>query len=270
MIPEDLSGWLAYALIAGLGLVGGLLSGMLGIGGGWLLTPGLNMLGFPMPQAVAITLSQMVGSGLIGTIRHHMSGNFNLRLSLPLAMPMMIGVYVGKELMLYMRREGLADFITGKLFVVIMLLMAFYSFRKNRRDLDASKGQRSNAIVFVSFICLPIGVLSGILGLGGGFFLVPILTYFLAVPAQVASACSLGAIFLSSLTGSVSYGFAGLLTWQPVFVLTASAVLGAYAGAGMCVKIDGYRLRRSFSWLVLASALARFTDDVNNGKMAIH
>ena len=245
-----------------LGAMAGFLSGLLGVGGGFLITPGLNLMGLPMPMAVGTSLAQMVGASFSGCVRHGLNRNIRYDLSLLLGAPLLIGVYLGRDLMVYLAGAGLSEDVPRGLFIVVLFCMGFTMLFKGSTIKNPSKTSSPKSPVFLLkgvllfLITLTIGLLSGLLGMGGGFFMVPILTYIFCVRQAVASGSSLFAVFFGSLVGALAYAKASLVDVRLCFVLMAGSVAGAYLGAMLADRVDGARLKKLFSVLVLVAAFS--------------
>ena len=137
----------SFFFLVALGFLVGLLSGLLGVGGGILLTPALHVLGLSMPIAVATTLAQMVASSITGTWRHIRHGNTVYGLTLVFGFPALFGVIIGRQLMVYWARLGVADSWTSSIYTVLLVYVSVQMLRRTRR---AEKASLSGASVTAS------------------------------------------------------------------------------------------------------------------------
>lgn len=250
----------------------GVLSGLLGVGGGVLMTPALHILGLPMPVAVATTLTQMVASSLSGTIKHHSQANVSIPLTLVFGVPGILGVLLGKELMVFVSNDP--QFFTNFSLVYACFLI-FMTFSMLQRMLK--KGQRKPSKIWTfgpsrdssdglyKIYYLPsmffgsfVGVISGLTGLGGGFFYMPIMSQVMGVPLKVAVGSSLGIVLLSSLVGATTYGLAGMSELGIAAVIAVGSIVGSYMGASATKYVKGAFLKMLFAMLVFVAAVSVF------------
>src|SRR5258708_3618842 len=196
-------------VLLGLGAAAGLLAGMFGVGGGFLATPLLIFVGIPPAVAVASQANQVIANSVSSLQVHWRRGNVDLRMGLVLLLGGMIGSTAGVSLFTYLKRIGQIDFVIAVLYVVMLstigVLMLFESLRtylRRRRNPEAPRGKLHThylvhrlplklrfykSKLYISAL-LPLGIgfasglLSAILGVGGGFVLVPAMIYLLGMP----------------------------------------------------------------------------------------
>ena len=214
-------------LLVGLGAVVGLLGGFFGVGGGWIVTPALNILGMPMPYAVGTGLGYVFGMALVSGWRHRSHGNMEVRLGLGIGIPMVAGVRIGKVAVSWLERQGDADTVIRMVYITFLIglgaVMVWDYWRKTRRrSRNAPDSGEKNAkpamflrVQWPPVIGLPrsgvrislwvlvgaglfTGTLAGILGVGGGFLLMPMMAYMMGVPTIVAVGTSLLCLLVSS------------------------------------------------------------------------
>jgi len=224
-------------LLIGLGAATGILGGFFGVGGGWVITPALNIFGLPMPYAVGTGLAYVFGMALISAWRHRRHGHTALRLAFGIGVPMMAGIQIGKVLVLHLERFGKADSTIRWVYILFlaglggaMILEYMLGRRKTGAD---EKASRANVpwlarIGWPPVIRMPVagvdlslwalmgaglftGVLAGVLGVGGGFLLMPMMVYLMGVPTVVAVGTSLVCLVISSPFGVITYS--GVLEW---------------------------------------------------------
>jgi len=248
------------------GVVAGVMGGMLGLGGGVFLVPVLVQgLGVPMPQAVAISLTTVIATS--NAVSGSMAGRqyINLRLGFLLELLTAAGGLLGSLVAVYVAPRALM--IT---FSVVMVMMSALTFlrRAHRNNLPESAdpgewGGRfideisGEAVVYrvtrmrlalvTSFVA---GVLSTLLGLGGGVVKVPVLNAWCGVPMRVVSATSAFMIGVTATSGALVYLGRGLL----LPVLAASAVIGVRVGSGAGLRLSR-RLPPASLKMILAAVL---------------
>lgn len=277
-----------YFLLA-LGGAVGLLSGLLGVGGGVLMTPALHLLGLSMPMAVGTTLTQMVASSLTASFRHHRKNNLSFTLACFFAAPALLGVSLGRKIMVRWNNAGTANDYAGLVYVVLLVYIGFVMTRRQvvgdagavvqkspgkpkaflsliadlkRRFLNAGpKFHIKNLGQDVSLIVpavsgFLVGITSALTGLGGGFFYVPLMVQLLCLPFHMAVGTSVMTVLFISSAGAVSYGFADLVDFRIAALVACGSSLGAYFGASAAHYIRGQSIRRMFVALLWLAAVS--------------
>lgn len=283
---KDLSIYLPIAemslnmlILIGMGAAVGLLSGMFGVGGGFLITPLLIFYNVPPAIAVGTGANQVIASSVTGALTHFKRGTLDIKLGVLLVVGGILGSYFGIELFSYLRKLGQLDLIISLLYVVLLggvgSLMAIESWRSiiNTRHgktvVIRRPGQHSwvqrlpfkirfraskiyVSIIPVLGIGLVVGLLSSIMGVGGGFIMVPALIYMLRVPTNVVVGTSLFQItFVTAFTTVLQS-----ITNQSVdivlaFLLMVGGVIGATYGTRIGRKLKAEQLRMLLAILVL-------------------
>ena len=271
-------------VILGLGV--GIIGGFFGMGGAWMVTPGLNILGFPMAFAIGTDVAQMAGKSLISTMRHGKFGNVDYGLGLTMLVGTIVGVEVGAQMVMWLERLGSVDKVVRWLYVVLLVLLAWLVFhdiaarrRKEReakaqnRELDQTAtgvdwASRLHAIkippvfhfkqanitcsawlpIFVSFFT---GWLAGILGIGGGLIRMPALVYLVGCPTHLAVGTDLFEVAISGLYGTASYAYKGRVELLAALVMLCGAAIGAQIGVVATKYVKGYGIRFVFGLAVL-------------------
>ena len=268
-------------LIIALGALVGILSGMFGVGGGFLTTPLLIFYGIPPPVAVASAATQITGASVAGVAVHLRRGGADLRMAGVMTVGGLFGSVVGAFLFRMLQTSGQIDLVIGFLYVVLlgwigslMLWDAVSALGYIRRSADTQVQRHTKWLaslpmrwrfsvsgLYISPIApLALGVGAGmltvLLGVGGGFILVPAMIYLLGMPARVVVGTSLAMMlavsawstFVHSVTThSVDIVLAGLLLVGGVF--------GAQYGALLATRIKPDLLRLALAVLILLVAL---------------
>ncbi len=234
-----------------LSLVIGLVLGMLG-GGGAILT--LPMLVYALkvaPNAAIATSLFVVGAtSLVGASVHARAGNVNWKIGVPFGAAAMAGAYVGGRLAHLVSPNAL---LVG--FGAVMIITAVAMLR------DRSEGvAKAETLALVRAIALGAGVgaLSGLVGAGGGFLIVPALTLFGGLTMRESIGTSLFVITVQSFAGLAGHLAHVALDWPLAAWITTAAILGSLLGARLGAKVSALRLRRAFAWLVIAMGLFMF------------
>ena len=239
---------LALALLVGLSL------GLLGGGGSILTVPiFVYVLGFETKASIAMSLAVVGATSLVGAIRHGQIGNLNLRVALIFGPVAMAGTYLGARLSVFF--SGAAQLA---LFAVVMLGAAIYMVREPR----PKEGSRESVIarpvallILVASEGLAVGVLTGLVGVGGGFLIVPALL-LLGLPMKEAVGTSLLVIALKSFAGFAGYLPQVTVDWQFITAFTAVAIVGIWIGAYVVQFVSQKALRRGFAALLFVMAVA--------------
>ncbi|MCR9200922.1 MAG: sulfite exporter TauE/SafE family protein [Planctomycetaceae bacterium] len=262
----------------------GLLSGLFGVGGGFLLVPVLNaVLGVPMPIAVGSTACYTLGPATVAVLSRKPSSGF-LELPLILAGGLLVGVWVGAKtisslgeqmrITVFSRHVAAVDLAVLSCYALLMLGIAWLSLRPvrpavsdniHRRGLLSAITLRPMAhipdlrpatysIPLLAWLGLSVGALSGFLGMSGGLILVPAAIYLLGLRAHDAATVTIGIVWLVSFQSTLMHAYLGNVQRSLVVSLLVCGTIGAGIGSGLGTKMTGHQLRRGFGLLVLVSA----------------
>ena len=230
---------LAFAALIGLSL------GLLGGGGSILTVPVLvYVLGFAAKPAIAMSLPVVGITSLVGAALHWRLGNVRLSTALAFGLLAMIGAFAGAKL---------AVLVSGgvqlALLAVVMLAAAASMLRRTRADAEPGESARLPLLVPVAS---GVGVLTGLVGIGGGFLVVPALVLLARVPMRQAVGTSLLVIAMNSASGFVGYLGTVDLDWGFLAGFTAAAVAGALVGTALVARVPQPALKRGFAVFLLA------------------
>ncbi len=262
-------------LLFGLGGLVGILSGMFGVGGGFILTPLLFFVGIPPAVAVATQANQVVASSLSGVLAHLKRKTVDLRMGTVLLIGGLVGAAAGVQLFALMRRLGQVDLMVNLFYVVflgivggLMLVEGLSALRKSRRG--APRRKRHNWVhnlpfkmkfrvsgLYISVIPplivgLLVGVLSAIMGVGGGFIMLPAMIYILGMPTKVVVGTSLfQIIFVAAFTTLMHAVTNHTVDMVLAVLLLVGGVIGAQIGTSLAVHLKAEQLRIWLAVLVL-------------------
>jgi uncharacterized membrane protein YfcA len=270
-------------IILGMGAAVGFLSGMFGVGGGFLITPLLIFYNIPPVVAVATGANQVVASSISGAITHFRRGTLDVKLGTVLLVGGLSGATVGIWIFSLLRRLGQLDLFISLLYVIflgtvggLMLLESVYAMRRAARNEPAAprrpghhhwvhrlplKMRFKKSKIFLSvipIICLGfgIGILTSVMGVGGGFIMVPAMIYLLRIPTNVVVGTSLfQIIFVTAYTTIVQAATNFSVDIVLAFILMVAGVIGAQYGVRVGQKLRGEQLRALLGLLVLAVGL---------------
>ena len=266
----------------GLGLAVGLLSGLFGVGGGFLLTPLLIMFGIPSTVAAATDSNQIVAASTSGTYAHWKVGNVDFKMGIYLLIGGFLGGLVGVQAIKLLHAMGNADFVIKMTYVLMLGIVGVYMFiesiqrMRKQKDEVAQEAQEEKETAVSRFLkSLPlqtrfeksevthsalvpvilgsfVGVLAAIMGVGGGFLMVPVMVYMLRMPMHVVVGTSLFQILFTCievtfLQATTNHSVDFLLA---VLLLVGSTV-GAQIGTVFGRKLKGEQLKVLLATIVL-------------------
>ncbi len=264
-------------LLLGLGGAIGVLSGLFGVGGGFLLTPLLIFIGIPPAVAVASQANQIVASSFSGVLAHWRRKTVDVKMGLVLLAGGLVGSYFGVWLFAFIRALGQVELMVSLCYVVflgvvggLMMVESIATLRRRRRGAPGAtrrghtwahrlplKMRFRESKLYISAIPplaigVFVGVLAAIMGVGGGFVMIPAMIYLLGMPTSVVIGTSLFQITLLA-------GFTTLLHAQQnqtvdvvlAVLLIVGGVIGAQLGAQLGARLRGEQLRFLLAAMVL-------------------
>ncbi|MCX6153104.1 MAG: sulfite exporter TauE/SafE family protein [Candidatus Kapabacteria bacterium] len=252
-----------YSLI---GIMAGVLSGMFGIGGGVVIVPALMLLmGFTLPQASGTSLmALLLPVGIFAVVSYHKAKLLNIKISLIIALGIIIGNFFGSITAVNIDVQLL------KLFYALFLLWVALNFI-NLKDIIKKlsfKSELSSNVTATNIITnnnstfdnfyflLPVGLaagyLSGLFGIGGGLVIVPVLIKFLKFDTKKAIGTSLGSLLLPvGLPGVLVYNHAGVLIWAAAIPVAAGLFVGSIFGAKITISLPSLLIKRIYGAFLL-------------------
>lgn len=237
---------LALAFVVGLSL------GVLGGGGSILTVPILVYAGQLSPrQAVVLSLAVVGAVSAIGALGAWRRGHVRLRLGLTFSATTMAGTWVGTIL-----GRRMDDLLQLVLFAGVMLVAAVLMLRRSYRQDAPQQPERHSSQTGVLVRGLGVGLLTGVVGVGGGFLIVPALVLLgPGMSMRDASGTSLLVISLSSLVGFLGYLGDVPVPWAYGLGFTALAVAGVLLGGRLAHRLPHHSLQRAFAWFLVAAAI---------------
>lgn len=238
----------------GLALLIGLCLGLLGGGGSILTVPVLHyVLGYPVKEAIPMSLVVVGLTSGFGAIGHWRAGTVRWRTALGFGPPAIVGAILGAELGLHVEATTQLT-----VFAVVMLAAALSMLRGRAGIATAASGPReeSRPLGFVTLIGALVGLLTGFVGVGGGFLYVPALAVLAGLAMKEAIGTSLVLILLSCSAGLVRYSGNLDLDWRAIALFTGIAFLGVAAGSRLVPYVSQQTLKRGFAvFLLIMGAL---------------
>ncbi|MFW2542986.1 sulfite exporter TauE/SafE family protein [Primorskyibacter sp. 2E107] len=263
-------------LILGLGGLVGVLSGMFGVGGGFLLTPLLFFIGIPPAVAVATGANQIVASSFSAVLAHFKRRTVDLRMGSVLLIGGLVGASFGIWLFNYLKKLGQVDLLVSLFYVVFLgvigALMMIESVRALRRSRRGARPMRKKhnwihglpfkirfrtsglyiSVIPPLLVGLLVGVLAAIMGVGGGFIMVPAMIYLLGMPTKVVVGTSLfQIIFVAAFTTMLHAATNYTVDIVLAVLLLVGGVIGAQFGTTIGSRLKAEQLRILLAGLVL-------------------
>ncbi|MDD3311426.1 sulfite exporter TauE/SafE family protein [Pseudodesulfovibrio sp.] len=270
-------------LVFALGGFVGLLSGIFGVGGGFLMTPLLIMFGIPPTVAAASDSNQIVGASTSGCLAHYRLGNVDFKMGFLLLIGGVLGGFAGVQVIKVLRAMGNADFLINITYVLMlggvgayMFLESVQSLRKKAPEASATaaapkKKSRYAAMMealplqtdFVKsgvrlsmlmplLLGVMVGILAAIMGVGGGFIMVPIMVYLLRMPMHVVVGTSLFQILFTCINVTILQSYTNhTVDFVLAVLLLLGSTLGAQFGTRISRKLKGEQLKILLASLVL-------------------
>ncbi len=263
-----------------IGFVAGILSGMFGVGGGFLTTPILILSGVPPAVAVGSEANHIVGSSLTGFLNYFRRKNVDISMGFILLIGGVIGSATGVYLFRLLALKGRIEEVISFTYIMFLALVGLYMLseslitRKKKKSGNLMKlhvhswihglplrikFRRSKLYISVIpplFISYVIGILASIMGVGGGFILVPAMIYLLGMSTQVVIGTSLMQVLFVSITSTIMHAYVN----QTVDIILSSlllfgGVLGVQMGALIVQKISGEVLRMLLGIIIICLCL---------------
>lgn len=276
-------------LLVFLGLAVGVVSGFVGVGGGFFMTPALIVLGFPANFAVGTSLTWIMGNSVIGAFRHGRLGNVDLKLGLVITIAAMGGMELGVRILNWTKDAGLTDEIVLSVSIFMLLTVGIYTLLeciKTKRYLDqtsergkhpptkrtSSLSQRVQRISVPPLLYLSksgvtislwtilvigffVGVLAGFLGVGGGFLMVPSLVYLVGIPSFTAVGSDLFQIVFSAAYGSIRHTMSSNVVIFAALIMLVGSGIGVQLGATVTRYVRGMCMIFVLSTSILIAAI---------------
>ncbi|MCY4230470.1 MAG: sulfite exporter TauE/SafE family protein, partial [Alphaproteobacteria bacterium] len=274
-------------LLLGMGAGVGILSGLFGVGGGFLMTPLLIFIGIPPPVAVASEANQLVATSVSGVLAHWRRGSVDFKMGLVLLAGGVLGSTLGVWMFKLLRGLGQIDLVISLCYVVflgivgsLMMAESLRALLRKRRGV-ARRGklhrhtwihglplkmrfQKSRlyiSAVMPFLIGLLVGVLAAIMGVGGGFIMVPAMIYLLGMPTSMVAGTSLFQILFVVSTVTLLQSAANqTVDVILALLLLAGSVVGVQVGIRLGARLPGEQFRVLLAALVLAVCIKLLFD----------
>nr|WP_204365625.1 sulfite exporter TauE/SafE family protein [Natronococcus jeotgali] len=270
-------------LFVGFGLLIGILFGFFGMGGSFLVTPMLLVIGYPAPVAVGSGLAFVFGTSVIGALRHRDHGQVSYTLAAVMILGMTFGIEVGTRIVFLLADLGGADFVISAVYVGLLGVVGLVVFRDARTDgTEVGTGRVATEVQSIALpplVSLPggatvsvwvilvvgssIGILCGCLGVGGGFLLLPVMVYGFGIPTAIAAGTSIFQISITGAFGTFVYAQSNAVNIPVVAALLVGSALGARIGASATRLVNESDIKGYFAGMLLAGSVATASKQVS-------
>nr|WP_321507307.1 sulfite exporter TauE/SafE family protein [uncultured Celeribacter sp.] len=267
----------AFTLL-GIGGIVGILSGMFGVGGGFLITPLLFFVGIPPAVAVATSANQIVASSVSGVLTHFKRKTVDLKMGFVLLGGGLIGSAIGIQIFNMLKAIGQVDLLVSLCYVVFLGIIGFLMLIESINAIRRARGHPGNrpqrkkhlwvhkmpfkmkfraSGLYISAIPpigvgIMVGILGAVMGVGGGFIMVPAMIYLLGMPTKVVIGTSLFQIIFTAGFTTMLHAYTNhTVDVMLAFLLLFGGVIGAQIGAQIGLKLKAEQLRILLALLVL-------------------
>ena len=267
-------------LLLAIGFSVGVLGGFFGVGGAWVVTPALNIFGFPMAYAIGTDLAHIFGKSIVATKKHGKMGNVDVKMGLLSIVGSVIGVEIGARNIMWLTSQGLAESVVRYFYMVMLfglggfMLYDYFSAQIRRaRQADSPVNVAIQAPTKKSWNIPPMihfptsgvtislwtlmvvffvtGWLSGFLGVGGGFIRMPALIYLIGCPTAIAVGTDLFSVIFTGAYGCFTYALKARVEIMAALFMLIGASVGAQIGVTAVKYIHGYSVRLLFAIMVI-------------------
>lgn len=255
-------GYLASIIIGiTLGLIGG---------GGSILTIPILVYLFQVSPKLATTYSLfIVGfTAAIGAVKHYRMGNIKLKSAMLFAFPSLITIIFVRKIILPLVPETIINFngfvLTKDIFIMalfaVLMIAASYSMIKKSKETTITATESKLEVIIIGTL---VGIVTGFLGAGGGFLIIPALLFFTGINMKQAVGTSLLIIAFNSLFGFLGDVVNGVnINYTFLLTIVAFATVGIFIGTMLSKKIDGAKLKPAFGWFVLVMGIYIITKEL--------
>jgi hypothetical protein len=266
-----------------IGAVGGLLSGFIGSGGAFVMTPAMMSLGVPGAVAVASNMCHKFPKAMVGAYKRWKYGQADIKLGLVMAVTAVIGVQIGIKIQKYILNQfggAGSNLYISTVFLVVLVFVGGYVFydawklakgdgketvsklalRMQKIQLAPMMHFKTAKVTISAWITIPVGLLTGMLAATiavGGFIGVPGMIYVIGASAVVASATELIIAFVMGAWGSVQWGLSGLIDIRLALLLLATSLIGVQLGALGTTYVKDYIIKVVMATTMLIVAVSR-------------
>ena len=266
-----------------IGLIGGLLSGFIGSGGAFVLTPAMMSLGAPGAIAVASNMCHKFPKAMVGAYKRYKYGQADIKLGLTMAVTAIIGVQIGIKIQKFILNHwgnAGSNLYVSVVFVFVLVTVGAYvlydAFKLSKQTGEAETPKLAQALMKINippmmefkvakvrisaWVTIPVGVATGMLAATiavGGFIGVPGMIYVVGASAMVASATELIIAFIMGCWGSIQWGLSGLIDIRMTLLILAGSLIGVQLGALGTTYVKDHTIKLVMAAVMLIVAVSR-------------
>lgn len=250
----ELAGYIASVFI-------GIVLGLIGGGGSILTVPVLVYLfGVGAVEATAYSLFIVGATSVVGSASYFRKGLVNIRTAIVFGIPSIAAVYLTRAYIVPVIPEEIFTYegflfsrrlLLMLIFAVLMILASYSMIKKKKSPATPDSGEQKFNYPLILIEGAIVGVLTGLVGAGGGFLIIPALVLLSKLPMKEAVGTSLAIIAAKSLLGFLGESDETIMDWALLLKVTAVAIGGIFAGIALSKKIEGDKLKPAFGWFVL-------------------
>ncbi len=277
---------MAWKLIL-LGFTVGVIGGFFGIGGAFMVTPALNVFGFPMAYAIGTDMAHIAGKSIVATVKHRKFGNVDMKLGIIMIIGTAIGIEFGAMFIMWLEKVGKVDAVVRYTYMVLLFGLSSYMlyeyFKLTRGAPTGGKATadagtsalalKMHSLKIPPMVNLPVsgfaisiwiilivaaitGFVAGFLGVGGGFLRMPALMYIIGAPTRVAVGTDLFEVMISGAYGAFSYAIKGRVELLAAVVMLIGAAVGAQFGTLATQYVKGLKIRLYFATTMMLAGVS--------------
>lgn len=261
-----------------LGFTVGVIGGFFGVGGAFIVTPALNVFGFPMAYAIGTDMAHIAGSSIISSVRHRRLGNVDIRLGLLMIAGTVAGIELGSLLVMHLEKAGNIGPVLRLTYVALLFSLGSFmavEYSGHRKGHDHTKSflrkihdikihpmihLRVSGISISLWVVLAVavitGFIAGMLGVGGGFIRMPALMYVIGASAKVAVGTDLFEVMISGMYGTFTYALKGRVDIFAAMVMLGGAAFGAPLGSLSTKYVRGAVIKLYFAAAMIVSGVS--------------
>lgn len=273
-------------ILVAIGFSVGVLGGFFGVGGAWVVTPALNIFGFPMAYAIGTDLAHIFGKSIVATAKHRKMGNVDMKLGILSIIGSVIGVEAGAQTIVWLTGKGFAGPVVRYVYMLLLFglgiyMLYDYATKDKRAAAKAAKAAAVGSVaaaprkawnlppmvhfpasgITISFwtvmgVFFFTGYLSGFLGVGGGFIRMPALIYLIGCPTAIAVGTDLFSVVFSGAYGCWTYGIKGAVDIVAAIYMLVGASVGAQIGVTAVKYVRGYGIRLLFAIMIILAGVS--------------
>lgn len=275
---------MAWQLVL-LGLTVGVIGGFFGVGGAFMVTPALNVFGFPMAYAIGTDMAHIAGKSIVATAKHRKLGNVDLRLGALMILFTAIGIELGATLIMWLERIGRIGPVVRVVYMVFLFGLGTYMLYEYFKLTRGAQGKEVHdagvsslakklhsihippmihlktsgitiSLWIIGLVATFTGFVAGFLGVGGGFIRMPALMYVIGCPTTVAVGTDLFEIVITGAYGAFTYAMKSRVELVAAVVMLLGAAVGAQFGTMATKYVKGLTIRLYFSITMLLAGIS--------------